>query len=121
MQTDDKIGAWYTVTVHQQLISNQGFLERGGHESVTRAGVGEDGEVNPEEEEIKDKRNNNEADNPGDEVLSDTFLHHTSETVDICKEVNTYIVGFPPIQEIPKIDDDSDANGQDGKDAVDLG
>lgn len=109
------------MTVHQQLISNQGFLERGGHESVTRAGVGEDGEVNPEEEEIKDKRNNNEADHPGDEVLSDTFLHHTSETVDICKEVNTYIVGFPPIQEIPKIDDDSDANGQDGKDAVDLG
>jgi hypothetical protein len=41
--------------------------------------VGEDSEVDPEEEEVEDQRNDNEAKNSGEEVLSDTFLHRTSE------------------------------------------
>ena len=43
-----------TVTVHQQLVSNQGFLECRRHKSIARAGVGEDGKVDPEEKEVED-------------------------------------------------------------------
>lgn len=68
-----------TVTIHQQFIANQGFLECRRHEGIARSGTGEDGEVDPEEEEVENQRNDNKADHTGEEVLGDTFLHHTSE------------------------------------------
>ena len=108
------------MTVHQQLITNQGFLECGRHESITRTGVGEDGEVDPEEEEVKDQRKNNETSNPGEEVFNDTLLCCVSEKL-LSGGPNTYIVGFPPVQEVPKVDHDSDTDGHDGKDSIDLG
>ena len=67
------------MTIHQQFIANQGFLECGRHESITRTGVGEDGEVDPEEEEVKDQRNNNKPNHSGEEVFGDTFLRYESE------------------------------------------
>jgi hypothetical protein len=67
------------VAVHQQFVANQGFLECGRHESITRTGVGKDGEVNPKEEEVEDQRNNNETNHSGEEVFGDTFLCYTSK------------------------------------------
>jgi len=64
----------HTVTVHQQLVANQGFLECRRHETIARARVGEDGKVDPEEEEVEDQRNNNETKNSGEEMFGDTFL-----------------------------------------------
>jgi len=69
------------MAVHQQFITNQGFLECGGHESITRTGVGEDGEVDPEEEEVEDQRENNETSNPGEEVFDDTLLRCVRKVV----------------------------------------
>jgi len=68
------------VTVHQQLIANQGFLECRGHESVTRARVGEDGEVDPEEEEVEDQWNDNETNHSGEEMFGNTFLNSALES-----------------------------------------
>lgn len=67
------------MTIHQQFIANQGFLECRGHEAIARSGTGEDGEVDPEEEEIEDQRNDNKADHTGEEVFGDAFLHRTLE------------------------------------------
>ena len=68
------IGTQHTVTIHQQFIANQGFLECGRHETVTSAGVGEDDEVNPEEEEVDNQRNDNETNHSREEVFGNTFL-----------------------------------------------
>jgi hypothetical protein len=54
---------------HQQLISGWGFPECGRHESVTHAGVGEDGEVDPEEEEVENQQNDNKPNHSGKEVF----------------------------------------------------
>lgn len=86
------------MTVHQQLVSDQGFLECGRHERVTRAGVGEDSEVDPEEDEVEDKRNDNEANHSGEEVLGNAFLHRLLEKwLFGSGEVSDYVVGFLPI------------------------
>ena len=34
---------------------------------------------------------------------------------------NTYIIGFPPVQEVPKVDHDSDTDSHNGEDSIDLG
>ena len=36
--------------------------------------MSEDGEVDPEEEEVKDQRNNDETNHPGEEVFGNAFL-----------------------------------------------
>lgn len=41
--------------------------------------MGKDSEVDPEEEEVEDQRNYNEANHSGEEVFGDTFLHCTLE------------------------------------------
>ena len=66
------------MAVHQQFIADQSFLECGRHESITRTGVGEDGEVDPEEKEVEDQRNNNKTNHSGEEVFGDTFLRYAS-------------------------------------------
>ena len=73
------IGALLTVTIHQQFIADESSLECGSHKSVIFAGVGEDGEVDPEEEEVEDERDNDETDHPGKEVFGDTFLYYVLE------------------------------------------
>jgi hypothetical protein len=65
------------MAVHQQLVANQGFLECGRHEPVTRTRVGEDGEVDPEEKEVENQRDKNETDHPSEEMFGDTFLRYT--------------------------------------------
>ena len=109
------------MTVHQQFITNQGFLECGRHESIARTGVGEDGEVDPEKEEVEDQRNNDETSHSGEEMFGDTFLRFYVRKVVVNEGPNTYIVGFPVVQEVPKVDHDSNADGHDSKDSIDLG
>jgi hypothetical protein len=41
--------------------------------------VGEDSEVDPEEEEVEEQRNENETNHPGEEVLRDAFLSRALE------------------------------------------
>ena len=41
--------------------------------------MGKESEVDPEEEEIEDERNDDEANHSGEEVLGNTFLYRTSE------------------------------------------
>ena len=67
------------MTIHQQFIANQGLLECRRHEAISGSRVGEDGEVDPEEEEVEDQWNDNKADHTGEEVLGDTFLQYTLE------------------------------------------
>ena len=43
------------------------------------------------------------------------------QKVVICDEASTYIVRFSPIQEVPKVDHDSDTDSHDGQDTIDLG
>ena len=109
------------MAVHQQLVANQRLLERWRHEPITRAGVGEDGEMDPEEEKVEDQRNDNETDHSGKEVLGDSFLRLTSGKKVTCKEVNTYIVRFSPVQEVPKVNNNSKTDSKNSEDTVDLG
>ena len=37
------------------------------------------------------------------------------------EESNTYIVGFPPVQEVPKVEYYSNTDGHDGENSIDLG
>ena len=67
------------MTIHQQLVANQGLLECGRHESVTRARVGEDGEMDPEEDEVEDEGDDDKTNHSGEEVFGDTFLRHALE------------------------------------------
>jgi len=41
--------------------------------------VGEDGEVDPEEEEVEDQRNDDETNHSGEEVFDNTFLRYALE------------------------------------------
>jgi len=75
----NNIRTQHTVAIHQQFIANQGLLECRRHESVTCAGVGEDGEVDPEEEEVEDQRNDDETNHSGEEVFGNTFLRYALE------------------------------------------
>ena len=109
------------MTVHQQFIANQGFLKRGRHESVTAAGVSEDGEVDPEEDQVEDQRDDDEANNPSEEMFGNTFLSYAFEKAAVCEELRTYIIRFPPVQKVPKVNYDSNTDSHDGKDTVDLG
>lgn len=83
--------------------------------------MGEDGEVDPEEEEIEDQRDDNETNHSCEEVFGNAFLCYTFENVAICERLSTYVVGFPPVQEVPKVYHNSNADSQDGKNPVDLG
>ena len=82
--------------------------------------MGEDGEVDPEEAEVEDQRNNNETNHSGEEVFDETFLSNASGKL-LSEEPNAYIVGFPPVREIPKVNYDSNTDGHDSKDSIDLG
>lgn len=83
--------------------------------------MGEDGEVDPEEEEIEDQRDDNETNHSCEEVFGNAFLCYTFENMAICERLSTYVVGFPPVQEVPKVYHNSNADSQDGKNPVDLG
>lgn len=41
--------------------------------------MGEDGEVDPEEEEVEDQRNDDETNHSGEEVFDNTFLRYALE------------------------------------------
>jgi len=43
------------------------------------------------------------------------------EKATVCGKPNAYIVRFPPVQEVPKVDHDSNTDGHDGKNSIDLG
>lgn len=108
------------MTVHQQLVANQGFLECGRHEPVTRTGMGEDGKVDPEKEEVEDQRDNDETNHSSEEVFGDAFLHYALEMQLVVKNQHAYIVGFPVVQEVPKVDHDSNTDGKDGENPIDF-
>jgi hypothetical protein len=63
-----------TIAVQQKLVTNQSFLEGRCHESVPSTRVCEDREVDPEEEEVKDERNDDEANYSRQEMFGDAFL-----------------------------------------------
>lgn len=73
-----------TVTVKQQFIANQGFLESRRHEAVSGTRMREDGKVDPEEEQVKDQRNNNKSNDSGEEVFGNSFLY---DLVNTCHEM----------------------------------
>lgn len=43
------------MALEKELVSSKSFLERGAHEGITGAGLGENAEVNPEEAEVDDE------------------------------------------------------------------
>ena len=54
-------------------------------------------------------------------MFGDTLLWYASEKIGVRAELNAYIVGFSPVQKVPKVNHDSNTNSHDGKDTVDLG
>jgi hypothetical protein len=78
--------------------------------------------MDPEEDEVEYEWDDNETNHSGEEVFGNTFLRHTLEKrTFVCDEASTYIVRFPPVQEVPKVDHDRNTDSHDGKDTVDLG
>lgn len=89
--------------VGQHDIVAQGLLEFGSHEIVTRTGSVEDGEVNLEPEEVEQEGHDDQTKGTSSEVLGE-LLHAngTTRSVDVKK--------------IPEVDNNSRANGDEGKD-----
>lgn len=63
------------VTVQQQFISDQGLLESRGHEGVSSSRMRQDGEVDPEEEQVEDEGHNDESYYSCEEMFRDSFLY----------------------------------------------
>lgn len=67
-------GSSLTLTVNQQLVTNERFLESGAHERITGARVDQDSEVDIKEREIYDEWNDNQANRPGRKMSPEMFL-----------------------------------------------
>lgn len=67
-------GSLLTLTVNQQLITNEGFLEGGAHERIAGARMGQDSEVDIKEREIYNEWNDNQADCPSGKMFPKVVL-----------------------------------------------
>ena len=94
--------------VGQHDIVAQGLLKFGSHEVIARAGSAENSEVHLEPEEVKDKRQDDEAEGACSEMLAKLGEAEGS-------------LGSLNIQQVPKVDDDGGANGDEGEKAHVLG
>ena len=70
---------WYTanirtLAVQEQFVAPQSLLERGAHEGITGAGVGEDGQVDPENGQVQEDWKDNKRDGSRCKVLPEVFL-----------------------------------------------
>ena len=63
-----------TLAVQEQFVAPQSLLECRAHEGITRTGVGEDGQVNPEDGQVQEDRKDNKRDGSRSEVLPEIFL-----------------------------------------------
>lgn len=62
--------------VHQHFISVKSLLESRAHERVSGSGVLEDLKVHPEEGQVDNCRNDNQANNTSEEVLVESVLKY---------------------------------------------
>jgi hypothetical protein len=89
--------------VGQHDIVAQGLLEFGSHEIVTRTGAVEDSEVDLEPEEVEQEGHDDQTKGTSSEVLGE--LLHADGTA-----------GSVDVKKIPEVDNNSRANGDEGKD-----
>jgi hypothetical protein len=94
--------------VGQHDVVTQRLLELGRHEIVTGTRSGQDGEVNLEPEQVEDEGHDDESESTGGKVLSE--LGQTQRAA-----------GPLNVEEIPEINDDGRANGDEGEEADVLG
>jgi hypothetical protein len=62
------------LTIHEHVISNQGFLETRTHKVISRTRIDEDAEVDPEEGKIDDEGNKNKAKGTRGKMLPEVLL-----------------------------------------------
>lgn len=88
--------------VAEHDVVAQGLLELGGHEIITGAGAGENGEVNLEPEEVKEEGQEDQAESSSSKVLAELSQGQSST-----RPLN--------IQQVPKLNDNSRTNGDEGE------
>ena len=111
-----------TNTIHQHLISYQTLLELGAHEGITSARVGKNGEVDPEKRQVNDEGYQDQPDHTGHEMAPKEFLER-DQIGDLHGESRWTDHGrvLPDVQKVPQVDEDSNADSEDGKYTVHLG
>lgn len=108
------------MSVHEQLIPLQSFLESRAHESVTGTGKLEDLEVHPEERQVNEERYDyqsygtvNEMLGPvrlGDKIISYCNSH-------LSKYLTYHRMSLLDVQNFPQVPKNSGANGHKGEQA----
>lgn len=112
----------HTFAVQEHLIAGQSLLEGRAHEVVTRTRLVENPEVNIEEWEINNKRNGNKARNTGHEMLPEVVLKLTIENLfqwaQTAQLAHHCVAFFLNVEDVPKVNDNSDSNACNGQNAV---
>lgn len=67
---------WLTLGIEKQLVALQSLLESGRHECISWSRIDEDLEVDPEEQEVKEEWDDDEADDPIGEMSVEICLSH---------------------------------------------
>lgn len=62
------------MAVQEQFIANKSLLECRTHEVVTRPGIRENREMDPEKRKVYNRRDNNESDGSSSKMSSKVFL-----------------------------------------------
>lgn len=91
--------------VGQEIIPNQGFLERRAHEGIACPRPRQNLEVHPEKAQINDERDDDEADGTCGEM--------TNENIDIWVLLR--------VENVPEVNENSYTDGDNTKDSIHFG